>query len=298
MTDIKVVSRTQRIIVNPATHSVSVINAGPMGPGGIQGIQGPQGLQGIQGIQGIQGPTGATGPSEAAAVLTTNGDILTRAAGVLARITRANLALDTAFTDKFMQTVVHGSTAGTARSGVAPLFWIGSVDPTNATNNDQLYRTDQTALYVRVAGAWIEVGSTRYAPILQSKFIGSVSVTVADQTGITTIADLTGYAVTFTAVTGRTYRFEYVFNAAQVTAAGFQVFKLFDSSTDLGVVDSSNQVFNLAGISKMVSGYKDVSGLSAGSHTLKLRGSTTAGTMQILSTSGCNGRCSVIDIGL
>lgn len=40
-----------------------------------------------------------------AATLTTNGDILTRAAGVPARITRADLAADAAFTDRFEQLV-------------------------------------------------------------------------------------------------------------------------------------------------------------------------------------------------
>lgn len=69
-----VVSQTQKIIVNPATYSVSVINAGPMGP------------------------TGLTGPSDTATYLTVDGQILTRVAGLLAPITRVNLAADPAFT--------------------------------------------------------------------------------------------------------------------------------------------------------------------------------------------------------
>ncbi len=50
------VVRTQKIIVNPTSRSVSIINAGPLGPPGTQGPQGPQ---------GIQGPTGpgATDPA-------------------------------------------------------------------------------------------------------------------------------------------------------------------------------------------------------------------------------------------
>lgn len=142
MSNVKVVAYTQKIIVDPANSSVSVINAGPIGPGG------------------------PVGPSEAAAVLTTDGDILTRAAGVLARITRPNLAADTAFTSKFKSTINHGATAGTARTGTAPVLWIGSVNPTNAVNDDELYRTDTTAKYVRVAGAWVEVGSSRYMSVV------------------------------------------------------------------------------------------------------------------------------------
>lgn len=38
--------------------------------------------------------------------------------------------------------VVHGATAGTARpTGYGVIFWIGSVEPTNATNNDAWFDT-------------------------------------------------------------------------------------------------------------------------------------------------------------
>lgn len=138
MSGVTVISQTQRIVVNPSTSSVSVINAGPMGP------------------------TGVTGPSEAAAVLD-DGELLTKVTGALAPITRANLADDISFSSRYSTFINHGSTAATARTGTAPTFWIGSVNPTNATNNDALYRTDTTALYIRVAGAWVEVGSNRYS---------------------------------------------------------------------------------------------------------------------------------------
>jgi hypothetical protein len=49
---IEVLSRTQRIIVE-SPSSVSVVNAGPIGPGG------PQGIQGIPGVPGASGATGA-----------------------------------------------------------------------------------------------------------------------------------------------------------------------------------------------------------------------------------------------
>jgi len=39
-------------------------------------------------------------------------------------------------------TVTHGATAGTARpTGVGAVYWIGSVEPTNAINSDQWYDT-------------------------------------------------------------------------------------------------------------------------------------------------------------
>lgn len=122
-------------------------------------------FSGKTGPRGATGTTGATGAEGGTTALTTDGDVLTRAAGVPSRITRANLAADTAFTSRYMQVVNHGSTAGTARTGTAPLHWVGSVDPTNATNQDTLFRTDQTAMYQRVSSAWVEVGSARYAAV-------------------------------------------------------------------------------------------------------------------------------------
>lgn len=176
MNGVTVISRTQRIIVNPAfssftvvsktnhivvtqaVSSVSVINAGPPGPpGAVSTVPGPEGPEGPIGETGPQGPVG---PSEAASVLTVDGQILTRAAGVLAPITRANLAADTAFTSRYTTVVNHGAVAGTARTGTAAILWIGSVDPTNAQNDDELFRTDTVVLSKRVAGAWVVVSGS------------------------------------------------------------------------------------------------------------------------------------------
>ena len=187
MSEVKVISRTQRIVVNPSTKSVSVINAGPQGPAGksiaIQGtvaniaglpstldftdigkgwitvdsghlhvwtatgfidvgsVLGPTGPQGIQGLSGNIGPTGPIGNT-----------------GPMGPST----ADDVSFTSKYPTVVNHGATAGTARGGTAPIFWIGSVDPTNATNDDELFRTDTVILYKRVAGAWVVVSGSIY----------------------------------------------------------------------------------------------------------------------------------------
>ena len=69
MGDSSVISRTQKIIVEPASRSVAVINAGPQGPsgspGGPPGPAGPPGPEGDPGPMGIQGPKGDTGPQGA-----------------------------------------------------------------------------------------------------------------------------------------------------------------------------------------------------------------------------------------
>jgi len=45
MAEVKVLSRTQRIVVSP-NKAVSVVNAGPPGPPGKPGLQGPAGPPG------------------------------------------------------------------------------------------------------------------------------------------------------------------------------------------------------------------------------------------------------------
>lgn len=137
----------------------------------------------------------------------------------------------------------------------------------------------------------------RYGPLSQGARMGSVLVT-ADQTGITALADLTGYSITFNAVAGRIYRVDYSFGTSQVTAAGAQVFRLNDSvGGDLGIIDSKNQIINVVNAGGMVSGFREVTGLSAGAHTLKLRGTTSAGTLTIPNSSAVNGRFAVYDVG-
>lgn len=73
MSGISPISQTQRIVMNPPSRAVAVINAGPMGPRGL------------------------TGPSEINTVLTVNGQILTRTAGVSSPISRSDLANDPDF---------------------------------------------------------------------------------------------------------------------------------------------------------------------------------------------------------
>jgi hypothetical protein len=64
MAEINVLSKTQTIVVDPFSGSVSIINAGPPGPAGVEGVPGPPGPEGPPGPSGgPPGPTGPTGPS-------------------------------------------------------------------------------------------------------------------------------------------------------------------------------------------------------------------------------------------
>lgn len=53
MTEVNTTSRTQRIIVDPASYAVSIIYAGAPGPPGPAGPEGPQGPPGTAGPQVI-----------------------------------------------------------------------------------------------------------------------------------------------------------------------------------------------------------------------------------------------------
>jgi hypothetical protein len=205
------------------------------------------------------------------------------------------LANDAAFTSKFRQVVNHGAVTGTARTGTGPIMWVGSVNPTNATNNDELYRTDQTAKYVMVGGVWVEIGSTRYAPISLGQVAGTVIS--ADQTGIgATDTLLTGYTLTFTAIAGRRYRLYFLIPAQQQTALGNQLFQW-----RLGGVVQAIIWRPLAipvNEMPMGAGFVDLGVLGAGSKTIAISGSTSPGAMTIWAGSYCNGRMIIDDVGV
>lgn len=62
---------------------------------------------------------------------------------------------------RYAQLVTHGSTAATARTGTGPILWVGSVNPSNATDGDELFRTDLGRYYVMTSSAWAEAGGAR-----------------------------------------------------------------------------------------------------------------------------------------
>lgn len=74
MTDINVVSKTQKIIVDPASSSVSVINAGPIGPGGSDGADGIGMGTGVTDVEAItQAAYDALSPPDATTIYLING---------------------------------------------------------------------------------------------------------------------------------------------------------------------------------------------------------------------------------
>ena len=98
--------------------------------------------------------------------------------------------------------------------------------------------------------------------------------TTAAQTPITTVVDLTGMSVTFTAIANRYYRFNYhIYAVPTVTNACFTV-NLQQGATikQISIVNGG-----LAGVGATCQGLY-VSTFTAGSTTLKLTGALTSGS--------------------
>ena len=109
--------------------------------------------------------------------------------------------------------------------------------------------------------------------------MGTAVRTAGDLTLTTTIQDLTGMSITFTAVAGRLYRASWAASAQKNTTAGYTQISFTDSANafygySLAYTVNGNYV-NLSGVSV-------ISGLTAGSKTFKLRGITENNTATLL----------------
>lgn len=187
------------------------------------------------------------------------------------------IAADPAFTAVYPRVINHAATASTARNGTAPIFWIGSVNPTNATDNDELYRTDLTAKYVRVSGAWIEVGSTRFAPISAPLGrIGSGSSFDNPTSGTTQL--IVGTTASIPISAGRKYMARIELNSGHygtVVADLFTIFLAMDGALYLGgppvYIRTANQYMDPGSAAFSIAP-------SAGSHTFAAGAYRNAGT--------------------
>jgi len=122
--------------------------------------------------------------------------------------------------------------------------------------------------------------------------VASGTASGADQTGITTVVDLTGFSQTFTAVGNRRYKATWTLTTIQNTSNGIQQIQI---SID-GATTIMHQQTVVAAADQAYSGVIEFA-LTAGSRVVKLRGLTSAGTMTIATTSLANGQFIIEDIG-
>lgn len=141
----------------------------------------------------------------------------------------------------------------------------------------------------------------RYAPIALGRVAAPVAIT-ADQTGIAGVTDYTGFTITFNVVSGRFYEAQWHFVSSQVTATGTQTHSIVLDSVGIiigSVVLAAGGINVNSGAMQFCAGAAsgNVPVVAAGSRIIKLRGLTSAGTMNISNAGTMNGRFSVKDIG-
>lgn len=121
--------------------------------------------------------------------------------------------------------------------------------------------------------------------------IGYVAVT-ANQTGISTVTDLTSLTLTFTAVAGRRYKISGKGLVQQQTLAGTAAVTIWTGATQLGGAGGTliaTGVLTCEPVAIVVPG--------AGSITYKLRLATTAGTVDLVASSTDPAFILIEDIG-
>lgn len=123
-------------------------------------------------------------------------------------------------------------------------------------------------------------------------YMGRAQAT-ANQAGITVSTDLTGLTVTFTAVAGRRYRITTHVIGQQITAGADQSVSIYEGATELqrATISLSAAFFGTFNPTLTVSP-------SAGAHTYKLKGMTTAGTMTMHGSATYPASIIVEDIGI
>lgn len=124
--------------------------------------------------------------------------------------------------------------------------------------------------------------------------MGGVVRTAGDIALTTTVADLTGMSITFTAVASRTYKCSWSLSAAKSTASGYVGAYLTNSSNTV-LAASYATGFIVAGAGYVnLSGFTYLTTLSAGSTTLKLRGNVESAGGTVIA-SGTNAASFIIE---
>jgi hypothetical protein len=125
--------------------------------------------------------------------------------------------------------------------------------------------------------------------------IGSAVTTGTNQTGITsTVADITGLSVTWTAVANRRYRVTVNVSVQQVTSAATHEIIIANASNTILRQRSTTLATNDLACIAIV---HELNGVAAGSFTVKARAGTGAGTLTIINDFTRNGEIIVEDIG-
>ncbi len=160
--------------------------------------------------------------------------------------------------------------------------------PTSPFEGQAIYQVDTNQYLIWNGTAWTPPTNLPWG------VMGTVYRNTGDFTGTTTLGDITGMSITFTAVAGRIYRASWGAGARKETAAGWSQITFADSANALYGYSIqyaiANQYLNLSGVSV-------ITGLTAGSKTFKLRGVTENNTVSIFGNTNAPLQFIIEDIG-
>lgn len=181
------------------------------------------------------------------------------------------------------------------RSGATPVY-TDVTDWVEWESGDVRWEVGATALpSVQLAKGTAYLGANRdmvERAAAPAGKIGFETVTTS-QVGISTVTDLTGLSRTFTAVAGRLYRYSALVRLEQSTAAGLPQLVFADGSNNqLAAWQGSLQAGE-----RMSAAISCLGAPAAGSFTVKLRLSTTAGTVGSIASATASAYILVEDIG-
>jgi hypothetical protein len=153
-----------------------------------------------------------------------------------------------------------------------------------------IYETDTDLMLVWSGSAWVEIASMlTKAP---RGVMGYVKRTAGNTSIDTTVKDVTGVSITFTAVSGRLYKTTFSC-MTQKSTNGYINFFITDGSNNIiydyfeNIVSGEYAAFTIGGV---------LTGLS-GSVTIKIRANTSAGTGTVYGSTGNPSSFIIEDIG-
>lgn len=316
MSNVTVISRTQRIVVDPATSSVSVINAGPRGPAGPMGqgitiagsniysaiIALPAPNVGDVWIQTTTGGGGAIGDG-----LLWNGTEWVNIGPIRGPAGAPGAA-----------STIPGPQGPPGPN--VPQF-VQDTPPVANVTGDQWFNTSNGRQYVWYDDFWVEVGTsfmsnlltvdgqllTREAgelapinraslaadpafsavyasavaptPYLDSRYglIKGYARADSQQTGITTVVDLTGLTCTFNAEAGRMYRLSAWGSFISTVNGDIVRFMITDGANNILMLSQNSLTTVHANGINTVQGWS-LQTLTPGSITIKCRAQRASGT--------------------
>lgn len=166
-----------------------------------------------------------------------------------------------------------GSPSAIAKPGVIAN---AAARPASPYEGQAVYQVDTDALLIWNGSAWTPPWNTAWGTL------GRVSLTSLNQTGITTITDITGASITFTAVANRLYKV-WAHGYHNTSAANVTVNQVLrEGSTTLQQSLASSVIATSGTFCQTIY----VSTFSAGSHTLKVSCTLSSGTGTITAEGG------------